>query len=280
MFSKRKKLIFLTLPIIYIIYILYIRLILVRETRILFVALSKTQILLLCFVLFVLFLRLYVLLKTVGVIKQKQKKNKLLLLLDNKISKLSAVISQIWIDFLRSFTLNSLRTNFLILKLSQYLKSACNWYKALALILVFDVLPKIIIVVTFLSDIFLFQNFYYFYSSLTLLLLPVIFSSLRAILQQYYEDNIDMVTSLINKSIVTKGVLFRIEYTFADDFIRPDHIKDINDFLDNHYFPIKDIPYILAYFDTIKISFHIYWILIIILCLHVFGWLIILFSGI
>lgn len=281
---KLKQIILFLLPLSYIGYILYFRLIFERNSRILFVPLSISQIIFTCLAIILLIWRIHSLLKKLGVITKKEKTNKLFALFGEIFYRISGVLNKLWIDFVRVFTYHA-KSVTINLGLLKFIKKIQIWQQerfqpTLYLILIFQVLPRVINLIAFLTDIFYFQEFFYFYKTLGLLLLPLIYSAMASIIQLYYDDNMEGVRDCLVITKEEKYPFFRLNYKFADDFECPGYIKGVPDFVLNHYIVFLKIRYMLTYIETVREYFYIYWILLGISVGYLIGWSAILFFGI
>lgn len=269
-----KNIIWVLFPLMYISYIIYIRFFLIREPRLLFIPLSYTQIFIILFVVIILIIRIYVLLIKEDIIKPKES-SKIVNWVKTQVSKFVKYHNDIWRNFYHLFTTNSLQINFAILKFCKYFSHITN-ANSIFIVTIFQIVPRIILLNVFLIEIFAYHKLYYFYKVLMLLILPLIFLAIREILFQFYADNMENLQESI--CVKTDDNSFET-YELNAKYEHPAYIKDIFDFMENHYMPVYSIKPILIHLDTIIIENKINWLYMLFLVLHIIGWLTILFFG-
>ena len=131
-------------------------------------------------------------------------------------------------------------------------------------------LPRMIIAVIFVVDIFYFQEFYYFYLSLFLLLFLVFYDILCYLLLQYYEINIDNFREIldITEPIEINGNV-RNFYHYKD----PDYhaLMPLDQYLETQYLPLECIP---NYLDVLRLlrSYKLFWINLVVYPVFAIGW--------
>lgn len=111
-------------------------------------------------------------------------------------------------------------------------------------VLGFTVVPKLLVVFLFLIDVFYFKELNYFYKSLGLLLLPLVFKALKTIVEEYYNENIQDLIYLLDSKPIAHSPDY--EFCFNESRIIPEFIGDLETFFLMYFVPIYEIHIILV----------------------------------
>jgi len=136
-----------------------------------------------------------------------------------------------------------------------FLQNICvlfSRYSSYSNIFVFmtNALPRIIISIFFLVDVFYFHKFHYFYLSLYLLILPLLYRSLSYILLQHYITSMDAM----NRYLIIEDVPNDDNKTLKNfSFVDPNNSNsDLAEYLEYMYFPVARLPGLFTKLDTFK----------------------------
>jgi hypothetical protein len=125
-------------------------------------------------------------------------------------------------------------------------------YSSYSKIFVFmtNALPRIIISIFFLVDVFYFHKFHYFYLSLYLLILPLLYRALSYILLQHYITSMDAM----NRYLIIENVPNDDNKTLKKfSFVDPNNSNsDLAEYLEYMYFPVASLPGLFTKMDTFK----------------------------
>jgi hypothetical protein len=139
---------------------------------------------------------------------------------------------------------------------SALLNRLCHWLYnhtkyCRQLVFISVCLPKIVVAIFFICDVFYFNRFEYFYLSLYLLILPLIYRLLTYLLYKFFEVNypefFEVLT--ITEHTDTNGGTFKT-IEFKDEASRLEY--DLKDFLFNVYDPVDKLPAILLALKILK----------------------------
>ena len=139
----------------------------------------------------------------------------------------------------------------------------CNWLYhntqyGRHLVITLVCIPKIVVAIFFIVDVLYFKRFEYFYLSLYLLLLPLIYRLLTYLLAKYYEFNYPKFEEiLIIKDIGTDadGNLYKV-YDFIDENLSAEY--DLLHYLQNVYYPIDKLVIYLEALRRLKDKYDSY----------------------
>jgi hypothetical protein len=139
----------------------------------------------------------------------------------------------------------------------------CNWLYhntqyGRHLVITLVCIPKIVVAIFFMVDVLYFKKFEYFYLSLYLLLLPLIYRLLTYLLAKYYEFNYPKFEEiLIIKDIGTDadGNLYKV-YDFIDENLSAEY--DLLHYLQNVYYPIDKLVIYLEALRRLKDKYDSY----------------------
>lgn len=272
-----KNLYYLLLPLIYIGYLIYIRIILKRMPKDIAVFTSSIKIVFITFIIVCLLIRLYLLLKHDNLIKQKESNNRYVLKIKQIILKITEHLTEVRSMFIRIIANYNKNYRKIVLGWIQYYYLYTPSKKITILVFSFEMLPKIVVLVAFLTDIIFFKRLDYFYKSLVLLLLPVIPSFITAIIQDFYDTNIRGMIRLLDSKPI-EGTEYH-EFCFYNEDTVPDFIVNLNEFLVAHLCPVFYVPYINAWINDIRNDFYFNKLNILICILYILGWGYILLVG-
>jgi hypothetical protein len=142
------------------------------------------------------------------------------------------------------------------------LNRLCHWlYKyhryCRQIVLVFVCLPKIVVAIFFIIDVFYFNRFEYFYLSLYLLILPLIYRLLTYLLAKFYNTNYPEFLNIltITEHHDAAGDVFKT-FEFKDEDARLEY--DLEDFLFNVYDPVDKLPIALNALKILKEKYTLY----------------------
>ena len=109
-------------------------------------------------------------------------------------------------------------------------------------------IPRGVVIIIFLTEVFYLKKLHYFYLSLGLLLLPLSLKIIDKVITQFYIDNFEDTTNclIITESYNNETEETTLNFKLRPDLILPKEIKDINDLVDNHYVPLKEVPILLC----------------------------------
>ena len=131
-------------------------------------------------------------------------------------------------------------------------------------------IPRLLILVFFLLDIFHFQKFHYFYYSLYLLLLPLLYEVFYVVLQQYYKLNINNLRAILNiQEIIGKDGKKAYSYEYKN----PGHssMMPLRTYLYKQYLPLSQIANYLATLSQLK-SKKLFWVNLLVYPVYAIGW--------
>lgn len=257
-------------PIIYLAYLIYIRLISVRMPRNIDIFTSPALIYSTIIMLFCLCLRLYFLLKTDGIIKTSESKNKYISFLQEISIHISQVFSAMITTCIRTISIYFRSYDEIMIRIVQYLYVYVPSKRFTLIIIGFNVVSKLIVIIAFLIDIFYFKQLNYFYKTLAFLLLPIIFSAIKTCVEQFYNDNIqDLVDGIDSKPIPNSEY---DEFCFNPYKMVPESTPPLDVHLWLYFYPIYEIPYNLGHIEHIHHQYHINKINILFCILYIIGW--------
>lgn len=258
---------FFILCLVYIILFISLRL-KVKESRSLSEFNTTLDLFFCLFALIICLIRLILILKFELNLNLGKSNNEIFKYLSLKMTIVMKSFNDIWIKFFNILLQKFYNLNFFLLYITRHLYSLQDFSKSIIILL--DIIPRGIVLILFLIDIFWFQKFYYFYCAIPLLLLPLLFNILFYMLLEFHITNI---VSLENRLIINFDVENRkCTYKFVDDVILPEFVKDLKDFMLNHYLPLKDIPEMLNQFTMQKKMLKLNWITILITFCYAIGW--------
>ena len=152
----------------------------------------------------------------------------------------------------------------------------CNWLYhntqyGRHLVITLVCIPKIVVAIFFMVDVLYFKKFEYFYLSLYLLLLPLIYRLLTYLLAKYYEFNYPKFEEiLIIKDIGTDadGNLYKV-YDFIDENLSAEY--DLLHYLQNVYYPIDKLVIYLEALRRLKDKYDSYTNIFVYTCIALAG---------
>jgi hypothetical protein len=140
--------------------------------------------------------------------------------------------------------------------LSNWLHNNTQYVHHLVITLV--CIPKIVVAIFFIVDVLYFKRFEYFYLSLYLLLLPLIYRLLTYLLQKFYDQNYPRFEEiLIIKELGTDadGIIRKL-YDFRDETLRAEY--DLLHYLINVFDPIDRLIIYLKALRILKDRYGLY----------------------
>jgi hypothetical protein len=238
---------------------------------------SPMKMVFIIFIIICLLIRLYLLLKQDNLIKQKESNNRYFLKIKEILLKITQHLTEVRTMFIR--IVENYKENYreIVLGWIQYYYLYTRTTKMRLLVFSFEMLPKIVVLVAFLTDIIIFKRLDYFYKFLVLLLLPLIPQHIAAMIQTFYDCNIRHMIRLLDSKPI-EGTEYH-EFCFYDESLVPDFILDLDEFLVAHFIPVFSVPYIQARINDIRNDFYFNKINILICILYIFGWGYILLVG-
>ena len=268
---------YLFLPIIYGMYISYIRLIRERIPREVIIFSEITLLISTVIIISCLSLRLYFLLKQSEILKTKPITNKILLKIKYRFLLMAQIFNESTTGLLRILNMTFSSYSERLLNIIRYLYLNIESKQFTILVIGVDLVPKIIVLLTFMLDVFYFRQLNYFYKSVGLLLLPVIFSVIKRMVEQFYIDNIqDLIDGLSSEPI--PGSEYH-DFCFNPYKDVPDSVPPLEIHLLLHFYPIYEIPYHLGRLEEIKKKYHFNTVNILVCILYLIGWSQILLIG-
>jgi hypothetical protein len=185
---RNKNLLYLVYPITYIIFIFFTRFIFTRLPRDLFVPFTLYKLFLTLFIITMLGLRLYFLLRKASYIKKNDVtenpylKNKIILFCLSKLLAIARFFKKSWLAFYAFLCTKIPKIQFGFVYIARFMDKNDTDNKRLLLILFFDVVPKIIMITIFLIEVLVYKQICYFYKLLWLFVLPLILLALEKLL--------------------------------------------------------------------------------------------------
>ena len=279
--------VFFCIPMMYIFWIIYIRILKVRIPRDLVIDMSSSQVIITLFCIIIAGLRVYFLLQNVGFfLPNPNPKQNLFNSFKKKVINICKEIGDyydyIWGEFYCLIVNSSIKFAFFHLYISKKLYKISRFSTMVIIILIFDLVPRLIVVSLFLIEIFIYQHFHYFYKSLFLLILPLIYKIIEKSFIRFYSDNRDNLAGYLEVTefrLPNSTTLVR-QYNFVDGCELPDYIKNLTDFLFNHVMPVIYMYSTKKTFDLVKDMIKMPIINIVIASGFLIGWLGILAIGI
>jgi hypothetical protein len=265
------------IPIIYITYIIYIRLIYVRLPRDIGLLNKPILIYTTCVILLGMLLRIYLLLKQDGVIKTKPSSNRYILKIKKIMEIVSKEITKIIKSFLRVLSRKIWFYTDCVMRLNQYIFIYAYTKTFIVIVFLFKIIPKIIVVLIFLIDVFYFKQLNYFYKALGLLLLPIIYSIIKNMVEVLYADNIQDLINLLDSKPIPNSEYH--EFCFNPKIFLPSSVLGLETHLIFYFYPIYEIPYILGELIFIEKKFQFNKIDILICIFYLIGWTYVLLKG-
>jgi hypothetical protein len=128
-----------------------------------------------------------------------------------------------------------------------------TWYIR-HLVIIFTCIPKIVVAIFFIVDVLYFKKFEYFYLSLYLLLLPLIYRLVTYLLDQCYKVTYPKFHDILIIKTVAGGTLRTFE--FRDEALRAEY--DLEYYLTNVFQCIDKLPIILGVLKHLKDKYGLY----------------------
>lgn len=272
------ELIYFLIPIMYMAYIIYMRLIRTRVPRDVAVFSSPILVYSTAFILLVLLLRLYFLLKSDGLISRKQTNNHYILKIKEKISSISDHVEYIKRSFIEKLSRNISFYDDILIKISQILFLTVPSKKFTVFTIIFNMVPRMIVVLAFLIDVFYFKQLHYFYKLVGFLLLPLFFSILHKMVEEFYSYNIQDLIDLLDSKPIPGSECDEFCYNTNKRICNTLPPLEIHLLL--NFYPVYEIPYHLGEFERIKKKHHFNKIKILVCILYMLGWTQIFLTGI
>jgi len=125
------------------------------------------------------------------------------------------------------------------------------------LVIIFTCIPKIVVAMFFIVDVLYFKKFEYFYLSLYLLLLPLIYRLVTYLLNKFYDQNYPKFSDILIIKEYEKadgGTLRTFE--FRDEALRAEY--DLEYYLTNVFQCIDKLPIILGVLKHLKDKYGLY----------------------
>jgi hypothetical protein len=195
-----------------------------------------------------LFLRLYFLLQKCGFIKRKPIKNVFLLNLRKITRYLLVLLTRTLEDIYRLIFKYVASFDFLILTFARYLETNTSSYKQKRIVFIFDILPKVFMVILFLTEVFVYKKIQYYYSFLWVLLVPIIFLLIKKTMIHYFKEHEPLHKKLYR---FTEKNYTYCPFEFVPGYTPPGYIKGIEDFLINYVLPVKRIKHYIEISEII-----------------------------
>jgi hypothetical protein len=126
------------------------------------------------------------------------------------------------------------------------------------LVIIFTCIPKIVVAIFFIVDVLYFKKFEYFYLSLYLLLLPLIYRLVTYLLAKYYDFNYPKFEKiLIIKELGTDAYGNIVNsFDFKDENLRAEY--DLEAYLINVFEPIENLTLYLEALRRLKDRYGLY----------------------
>ena len=125
------------------------------------------------------------------------------------------------------------------------------------LVIIFTCIPKIVVAMFFIVDVLYFKKFEYFYLSLYLLLLPLIYRLVTYLLNKFYDQNYPKFSDILIIKEYEKadgGTLRTFE--FRDEALRAEY--DLEYYLTHVFQPVDMLPTILLSLKILKDGYGLY----------------------
>ena len=125
------------------------------------------------------------------------------------------------------------------------------------LVIIFTCIPKIVVAIFFIVDVLYFKKFEYFYLSLYLLLLPLIYRLVTYLLNKFYDQNYPKFSDILIIKEYEKadgGTLRTFE--FRDEALRAEY--DLEYYLTHVFQPVDMLPTILLSLKILKDGYGLY----------------------
>ena len=119
------------------------------------------------------------------------------------------------------------------------------------LVIIFTCIPKIVVAIFFIVDVLYFKKFEYFYLSLYLLLLPLIYRLVTYLLNKFYDQNYPQFEKIftIKQQKAADGVVYNLVEFKESSLYTVDELKN---FLSDYFEPVDKLPIILGALKHLK----------------------------
>jgi hypothetical protein len=235
--------------------------------------------LLIAFILLGILFRIYYLLDLLDVIKSDEIKNKYLRLWRAEIIFFVGKLRIKFYSFFEYLTINYFQYNEILFKVAAFLHSYVPSKVHTVIILFVDVFSKVIVVLSFLIDIFYFKQLSYFYKTVGLLLLPVVLYIIKASLLCYHKDKTAFIFATCIDSKPIEGTEYH-EFCFKEGIDPSDFDDDFESFFYLVFCPIFEIPYMVLERYKVHDYYNVDWISLSICIIYFLGGSYMLLTGI
>jgi hypothetical protein len=235
--------------------------------------------LLIASILLGLLFRIYYLLNMLDLVKDIKIKNKTLGLCKTKIILLLDIFEHKLWNFFEDLTKNSDKYNLILFKVAEFLFFNLPSKYFTFCILFVDVFSKVIVILSFLIDIFYFKQINYFYKTVILLLLPFLLYIIKTSLLQYHKKQ---TQNLFIDYIDSKPIPYSEyhEFCFKEGVNTSEFYDNFDTFFYVVFCPVFEIQYVLFERVKIYIDYKVDWIKLILCIIYFLGWSYILLIGI
>ena len=247
-------------------YLFYMRFLVSRAPRDITIIYSNYKLYFLGFLICGFAIRIYVLLKILEFIPNKQPKSKIMLNLKLGVYVINYYVNhylnRLRLNFIRQLTIRikhfSAFSLWLIQKTDKHVKTTL-----FAKVFFFcETGAKLIVLVVLIMDVFYFKQINYFYDVLGLLFIPLITDFLLKAMIIFSQDNIKIMVGFLDSEPI-EGTEYH-EFCFYDTSLKPYGVSCLTEYINNYLSPVFDFIYTLTEINIMRIKYKSqHWLLVI-----------------